>query len=164
MVRPPKLYKKLVRRRGGLGSHGSLWLASDHVLLVEGNLFTERYQRIYFRDVQGLFMHPSAQSKWMVIVSLALIVLFGGLMALGGGAVPVFGVFLGLTVPVLLYGLFLGRTCHFHVVTAVQRAKWPNVARYGQARKLIARISPLIREAQAGDASPAPVADVSTQA
>jgi hypothetical protein len=85
-------------------------------------------------------------------------------MALGGDAVVVFGIFLGLAALVLLYGLFLGRTCHFHVVTAVQRAKWPNVARHGQARKLIARISPLIREAQAGDVPPAPVPDVSTQA
>lgn len=168
MARPPKLYQKLVRRRGGLGSHCSLWLAADHVLLVEGSIFSERYQRIYLRDVQGLFVRPSAQSKWIVIVSLALIVLFGGLMALGGDAAVVFGIFLGLAALVLVYGLFLGRTCHFHVVTAVQRARWPNVARNGQARKLIARISPLIREAQASEAtaavSPAPATDVSTQA
>lgn len=170
MARPPKLYNKLVRRRGGLGTHSSLWLAADHVLLVEGNFFSERYQRVFLRDVQGLFVRPSRQLKWVVIVGLALIVLFGGLMTVSGEAVPIFGTFLGITVIVLLlYGLFLGRTCHFHVVTAVQRAEWPNVARYGQARKLIARISPLIHEAQAGgalDVSPTPVpqADVSTQA
>lgn len=171
MARAPKLYQKLAGRRGGLGSQTSLWLASDHVLLLEGNLFTECYQRVYLRDVQGLFVRPSRESKWVTFISLGLVALFGGLMALGGDTVPVFGVFGVLAVIVLLYGLFLARTCHFHVVTAVQRREWPNVARYGKARKVMKRLAPLIREAQAGEGGlpvgmpPMPAADaVSMQA
>lgn len=156
MTRAPKLYQKLARRRGGLGTHVSLWLAHDHVLLVEGTSFTESYQRVYLRDVQGLFIRPSRESKWVTFTSLGFILLFGGLMALGGDLLPVFGVLGGLAVIVLLYGLFFARSCHFHVLTAVQRREWPNVARYRQARKVIARLSPLIRETQANSGVPVP--------
>jgi hypothetical protein len=148
MARTPKLYQKLVRRRGGVGTYFSLWLASDHVLLVEANMMTERYQRVWLRDVQGFFVRPSAAAKWVTRISLAVLSAFVFLAVLGGSTREVFLVFAGLTVPVVLYGLFLARNCHFHVVTAVQRAEWPNVARRGQARKLLARLEPLIREAQ----------------
>ncbi len=148
MARNPKLYQKLVRRRGGVGTYFSLWLASDHVLQVEANMMTERYQRVWLRDVQGFFVRPSREARWVTGVSLGLIVLFGGLAMLGSGGGVVFGVLGSLAVLVLLYGLFLARNCHFHVVTAVQRTEWTNVARRRQARKLIARLEPLIRDAQ----------------
>lgn len=153
MARKPKLYQKLVRRRGGVGTYFSLWLASDHVLLVEANLMTERYQRVWFRDVQGFFVRPSREAKWVTRISLAVLAAFGLLAVLGGSTQMLFTVFAGLTVPVLLYGLFLARNCHFHVVTAVQRTEWTNVARRGQARKLLARLEPLIREAQRNEAA-----------
>ena len=153
MARKPRLYQKLVRRRGTVGSHVSLWLAADHVLQVESNLFAERYQRVWFRDIQGLFVRPSREARLVTAISLGFIVLFGGLAFIGGDAGMVFGVLAGLTLPVLIYGLFFARNCHFCVLTAVQRAEWTNVARRRQARKLIAKLEPLIREAQAGEAS-----------
>ncbi len=156
MARKPRLYQKLARRRGGVGSHVSLWLARDHILQVESSLFTESYQRVWLRDVQGLFTRPSREAKWVTGISLVFVLLFG-LMMLGGGAmVPVFGVLTGLAGLVLLHGIFFARNCHTYAVTAVQRAEWGNVARRRQARKVIARLEPLIREAQAADAAPPP--------
>lgn len=155
MPRKPKLYQKLVRRRGGVGTYSSLWLASDHVLLVEANMMTERYQRVWLRDVQGFFVRPSSQWRWVTGVSLAFLLLFAGLaVAIKGDPAPlvVFAVMAGLGV---VYGLLGARTCYFHVVTAVQGTEWPNVARRRQARKLLARLEPLIREAQRDEAAPA---------
>lgn len=149
MASAPKLYKKLVGSRGGVVTRTSLWIASDHVLYVEGSLFSERYQRVYLRDVQGFFIRPSSQWKWVSGIGGGLTVLFGGLLALKTNIVEVLFVFLCLSALVLLFGLFLARTCHFHFVTAVQRGEWANVARYRSARRLVARISPLIGEAQA---------------
>lgn len=148
MARKPKLYQKLVRRRGGIGTYFSLWLASDHVLQVEANMMTERYQRVGLRDVQGFFVRPSRESRWVTGVSLGFLTLFVVLTIFGGNMAPVFGTFASLTVLVLLYGVFFARNCHFHVVTAVQRTEWTNVARRRQVRKLLARLEPLIREAQ----------------
>ncbi len=153
MARKPKIYQKLARRRGGVGTYVSLWLASDHVLQVEANMMTESYQRVWLRDVQGLFVRPSRESRWATGLSLGLLALFVALALMTGEAMaPVYWVFSGLSVIVLLYGLIFARTCHFHVVTAVRRTEWSNVARWRQARKLIARLEPLIREAQRAEA------------
>ena len=153
MARKPKLYQKLVRRRGGIGTYFSLWLAPDHVLQVEANMITERYQRVWLRDVQGFFVRPSRESRLVTLVSLVFLLLFGGLIFLGGNAAVVFSICAGLAGMVLLYGLLFARTCHFHVITAVQRTEWVNVARRRQARKLLARLEPLVREAQRDDIS-----------
>lgn len=151
MARKPRLYQKLVRRRGSIGSHFSLWLASDHVLQMEANMFTERYQRMWLRDVMGFFIAPSRQARWVVGLSLFLLLLFV-LLAVTNQSNEAelisWSIFSAISLLFLLYGLFGARNCHFYALTAVQRAEWPNVARRRQARKLIARLEPLIREAQ----------------
>jgi hypothetical protein len=147
MARKPKLYTKLARRRGGVGTYFSLWLGPDHVLQVEANMITERYQRVWLRDIQGLFVRPSREARWVIWISLPLIPLFVGAATFVEGGEP-FWVIVGLAVMVLLYGLFFSRNCHFHVLTAVQRMEWSNIARRRQARKLMARLEPLILEAQ----------------
>ena len=149
MARKPKVYQKLARMRGGVGNHFTLWLAADHVLQIEANLLTERYQRVFLRDLQGFFIRPSREAKWVTYGALVVMTLFSifGATADGGAAIA-FWVFAGLSAVVLLYGLFFARNCHFYAVTAVQRAEWVNVARRGRAKKVIARLDPLIRAAQ----------------
>jgi len=153
MARKPSLYQKLVRRRGGVGTYFSLWLASDHVLQIEATLVTEQYQRVWLRDVQGFFIRPSRQARRVTGVSLGLSLLFGGLILLGDTAAVVFSILTGLAAMVLLYGLFFARNCHFHVVTAVQKSEWVNVARRRQARKLLERLVPMIHESQREEAA-----------
>jgi len=153
MARKSRLYKKLVRRRGGVGTYFSLWLATDHVLQIEATLMTEQYQRVWLRDVQGFFIRPSRQARRVTWVSLGLALLFGGMILLGDTAAVVFSILTGLATMVLLYGLFFARDCHFHVVTAVQKSEWVNVARRRQARKLLARLVPMIHESQREEAA-----------
>jgi len=155
MARKPKIYQKLARRRGGIGTYFSLWLGPDHVLQVEANMITERYQRVFFNDVQGFFVRPSRVARWVTVTSLVLVALFTGAAVLWSDAAQVFVTLASLAGVVLLYGLFGARNCHFHVVTAVQRMEWTNVARYRQARKLRARLEPLIQDAQRGVTAPA---------
>ncbi len=162
-----RLYKKIVGSRGSVFSRFSLWLGEreDHALLVEGNLMTERYQRVWLRDVQAFLVRPSRQARWVTITGLVLVVLFGGLAAIATGiGVSVFVTLLCLSLPILLHGLFFARTHHFYAVTAVQRTEWPNLARQRHIRKALARLEPLIREAQAADAAQAtPVAPETPQ-
>jgi len=54
-------YRRLpgrARRRFGLFTHQrqELWLAPDHLLLVEHNGFVERYKRFYLRDIRLLVL------------------------------------------------------------------------------------------------------------
>lgn len=151
MSKDPISYAKLVGTRGSLVGRYSLWLGPDHVLLVEANLISERYQRVWLRDVQGFFVRSSRQARWSTGVGLGLLVMFGFLGAvLDGGESTFFMVLGALAIPLLINGLFFARTHHFYAVTAVQRAEWPNVARDRHVRKVLGRLEPLIRAAQAG--------------
>lgn len=148
MANAPKIYSKLVGWRGSVGTRISLWLGPDHVLLVEANMMTERYQRIWLRDLQGFFVRPSREARWSIGVGAGLVLIFGSLALATDEAAPVFWTLFTLCLPVLIFGLAGARTCHFYAVTAVQRIEWPNVARRRQVRKLLARLEPLVREAQ----------------
>ncbi len=157
MARAPKIYRKLIGRRGGIGSLVTLWIAADHVLLVEANLFTERYQRMWFQDIHGFFERPSREAELVIWISLGFFVAGLGLAVFGGGGAGVLdavGWVVAITSGVtLIYGVFFARQCHFHAVSAVQCSEWANVARRRQARKVIARLEPLIRAAQADAAT-----------
>ena len=155
MARIPRLYQKLVGWRGSVGSRFSLWLGEGHVLLAEANMMTERYQRVWLRDIQGFLVRPSREARWVTAVGAGLVVLFAVLAnTLSNREISVmFWVFAAMSAPILLYGLVSARTCRFYVVTAVQRTEWPNVARRRKARKLLARLEPLIREIQRAEAA-----------
>lgn len=157
MAHPPKIYTKLVGWRGSVGSRFSLWLGPDHVLLVEANMMTERYQRIWLRDLQGFLVTPSREARWAIGVGAGLVLLFGVLALATTDAAPVFWTLFALCLPVLIFGLIGARTRHFYAVTAVQRIEWPNVARRRHVTKVLARLEPLIREIQndVGTTSPA---------
>lgn len=159
MARTPPFYTKLAGWRGSIGSRFSLWLAADHVLLVEANMMTERYQRVWLRDVQGFFTRPSRESRWSTGVGAGLTLISGALALTIENWEPLFWTFFSIGLIVLLFGLLGARTCYFYAVTAVQCSEWPNVARRRQARKVLARLGPLIREAQrdVAMAAPAPV-------
>lgn len=148
MARRPRLYQKLARARGVIAIRSSLWLAADHVLLVEESFIHERYQRVWLRDVQGFFLRSSRQATLVMTISAICTALFGGLSFLEGEAGIFFRVLLALSFLVLLYGVFFARNCHLYVLTAVQRGEWRPVALRRQARKVLARLDPLIREAQ----------------
>jgi fatty acid desaturase len=142
-------YQKLVRGgSGNLAGRNSLWLADDHVLLVETSFMTERYQRAWLRDIQGFFIRPSRQAKITTIIGLGLSALFAGLTALGGGLIGLSVTMLVVSIVVVLAGIFAGRNCHFYAVTAVQRREWSNVTRRRAAHRLIAKLTPLIEAAQ----------------
>lgn len=155
MARTPRLYQKLVGWRGSIGSRFSLWLGEGHVLLAEGNMMTERYQRVWLRDIQAFLVRPSREARWVTAVGAGLVLFFAvlALTLANEDAVTACWVFATLSAPVLLYGLLGARTCRFYVVTAVQRTEWPNVARRRKARKLLARLEPLVREIQRAEAA-----------
>src|SRR5580693_8418278 len=130
-------YRRLPGRRRGIGSSSSLWLGSDHILLVKSSWFRERYKRFYLRDIQAITVArcPRFYVSWPVL-ALALIWFLPGLgmlfassktqMAWGAGAIVI--VFGWLAVS-------LATSCRCRLYTAVSHDDLPSLYRIWTARR-----------------------------
>ena len=151
-----KEYRRLTRSRSrtifGIVSHGrsSLWLGKDHILSVEANGYTETYKRFYFRDIQALILRKTA--TWLVwgTVLGSIAALFALIAVLGGDVVVawIFGILGGFFGLALAFYLAAGPTCAAQLRTAVQTEEVPSLCRLRRARKVLARLRPLLAEAQ----------------
>ena len=154
-------YKRLTRERTPLrfsvafASRSSLWMADDHLLLVESTSFTENYKRFFFRDIQAITVRKSpARAVWNGIL--------GGLLAIGAiifaadvnadgwgtGAVVLACIILGLFGLPMLINTLLGPACACQIRTAVQIEDLPSLCRVRQTHKALNKIRPLIAAAQ----------------
>jgi hypothetical protein len=159
VAKPAKLYTRLP----GSGVAGfqrvRLWLGPDHLLWVGSSSIGERYKRFYFADIQALVICQTMD--W----AIGSVILGAMVVGLGLGAVAVdtsglrgfFIVAAALFLLLLTVHLFLGQTCVCRVKTAVQSESLPSLKRLRNARKVLARIRPLLEAAQAGPAAPGPV-------
>lgn len=176
MARPPNPYTKLPGR--GLrkstfavsATRCRLWLAADHLLSVDFTVASEEYRRFYFRDIEAFIVRRTAQRQiWnWVLLGLALLTagpLFawfiaeqkkGAAWSFAGessGQLIAASVALAFWLLLILINTLRGPTCRVHVRTAVQCEPLFSLGRLGVARKVLARIRPLIAAAQ-GAATP----------
>ncbi|SPE60175.1 conserved hypothetical protein [Verrucomicrobia bacterium] len=136
----------------------SLWLGKDHVLSIDTNGYRESYKRFYFRDIQAVIIRQTDYGK---IAGLALGVVAGllGLFAFlsGHAGHPVLayiqGVVAALLAAILVLNLAGGPTCTCQLRTAVQVEELPSLGRLRRARRVLARLRPLIAQAQ-GELAP----------
>lgn len=151
MAKAPRSYQKLTRTQAGLGRYSSLWLATDHVLLVKSTGYKEDYQRIQFADIQAILVSPSDRRQnwaiaWGVAAAIPLLPL---VISLFHYETPIVSsIFLGVALVVFLINHLLGPTCRVSVVTRVQTTRFPLVRRR-KADQVLARLQPLIEAAQA---------------
>jgi hypothetical protein len=153
-----KEYRRLTRTRQrtafGIVATGrcSLWLGMDHILSIETTGYTESYKRFYFRDIQAITLRQTDRWKYWNLVLGAITGLFG-LIAVGWGrsevvAAWVFGILTALIGLWLAINAALGPTCVTHLQTAVQTEPLPSLSRLRKGRKVLARLRPLLTEAQ----------------
>lgn len=156
MSKPPSPYTRLTRSAPAVGSYRSLWLADDHLLIVNSNGYTEDYRRLQFRDVQGFFLCPSDRRLWWAL-PWGTVAIVSGVAAgifLSRGATPVFSTMvLVLSSLILLWNHLLGPGCRVYVVTGVQTGELPSLVRRGKTERILRRLQPLIETAQADLAS-----------
>jgi hypothetical protein len=157
-MKPPR-YQRLTRASMGLVSYSSLWLAPDHVLLVEATGVHEAYQRFYLRDIQAILISESEKYFYFNLIAVVLLGIAGipVTLALTGTGVSL-GWGYGLIPGAVLLGLNLwaGPSCKVQFVTGRQGKPCPPLSRRRRARRVLRRLEPLIREAQAsltGDSS-----------
>jgi hypothetical protein len=149
-------YQRLTwsRRRPGIAvftiSRASLWLAKDHLLLIETNGYSESYKRFYFRDIQAMTVQrTNDRTIWsIVLAALGALLLVIGFAIQDTAALIVFAVLATfLCVVPLIIVLAMGPTCRCQIRTAVQTEDLP-IGRVPRARRVLERLRPLITATQ----------------
>jgi hypothetical protein len=157
MAAKQRVYRRLTRPASGLMSYSSLWIASDHLMLVRSTGFSERYQRFSFADVKAVVVeHSDRRMVWSFAWGgLAAISLFIVGVALSRSDVPIAsGIFLAITLSLLAVNFAMGPTCNVFLMTQLQSVQLP-IRRRRKAEKFVAEIHPVITAAQADLVAPA---------
>ncbi len=158
----PARYRKLPGPGIGFGvvSFVTLWQGENHLLQVTSWPSGESYRRFFYRDIQAIVLRRSkGRMRTNIVLGilasllvLGLAIAFatsGGLDALTDGF-PIFcEIVLGICLLWMAVNSLLGPTCTMHIQTAIQFERLPTVRRERGARKLLARLEPLVTAAQA---------------
>jgi hypothetical protein len=159
MPKTGRIYERLTRPATSVGSYRSLWMAADHLLLVNSTGYTEDYQRIQYSDIRGIFVIPSDRRLFWH-VPWVICALFSGIFvayARYSGKQPYLsGTVLALSLIFITWNQLLGPSCTALVVTGVQTAPLPSMVRLRKARKALARLRPLVAAVQSGMMPPLP--------
>jgi TctA family transporter len=132
----------------------SLWLGSDHLLLVQRGGFTETYKRFYFRDIQAITVQETRRRTiWNAVLMVPLGICLIGLVIcaiprMNGVAMIVWAIFGGLFLLPFVVNNLRGTACACQLRTAVQTEEIASLSRVRQTRKVLAKIRPLIVAAQ----------------
>jgi hypothetical protein len=133
-----------------LGWRQTLWLADDHLLVVQDSLFAQTATRVDLRDIEAITQRPTATYTWTNALAAAPCLLGAGLLGVGDAPWSVFGAcLLGACLPVLVANLLLGRTCACRLQTRVADRVLLALDRCSSARRTVALLSPLVLAAQA---------------
>jgi hypothetical protein len=142
------LYSRLPGARRTPISKETLWLASDHLLVVHSNRISERYQRIYFKDIQALIVDkPDTQQKQFVLggcVALLMIVVVS--LLFNGHYFIALPFFLLLFIPLTVLLMIGDVRCYAQ--TALGRYRLGALRNENGLQNALAMLTPMIMEAQ----------------
>ena len=153
MKRVERLYQRLPGSRlVSFGTRSSLWLAPDHLLALERTIASERYRRFYLRDIEAVVIRRTPRRGAFNFVCFILIVI-SALPAIELGresrtALIWSSVLVALWLLLALVNTLRGAGCDTRIRTAVQIEPLPSLGRIPAAKKTLARIKPLIEQAQ----------------
>jgi len=116
--------------------------------MVSRALFSERYRRFYFADIQAVVIRRTAgQAVWNALLGSGC-----GLVLVVAVGLEAFGPALWVALAVLLAGLVAnlaaGPTCCCHIRTATSTQRLPPLGRLRGALRFLRALEPLIAEAQ----------------
>jgi hypothetical protein len=131
-------------------ARSSLWLGKDHLLCVEATGCTERYKRFYFRDIQAITVQRTRAyfNANIILLPLVALSLFIGFVSdVHVERIVLWSIALALGIP-LIANLVRGPSCVCRIRTAVQEEEIPALAAIRKTTAVLARIRPLLAEAQ----------------
>jgi hypothetical protein len=143
-------YRRLPGRRRGVINGSSLWMGSDHILLVKTAWFREEYKRFYLRDIQAIVVAPGPRFYFsMPMLLCALLWLFSGFfMGTWPQAVATGWIATTVAVPVAWAAVALLAGCRCRLYTAVSRDELPSLFRTWTARRFLRVVQPRIEQVQ----------------
>ncbi len=132
----------------------SLWLGTDHLLLVLKRGYSEEYRRFYYTDIQAIQVRQTMTGTVTNFVFGILSGLFA-LTLLGlkrnrwdTWEIVFWGILGGLLLLLLLVNWIKGPTCICHLRTGVQTEMLPPLHRIRAARRALARLNTAVEAAQ----------------
>lgn len=127
----------------------TLWVGSDHLLLVDSYGASEDYRRFYFAEIQAFAVRRTRRLEIGAAVLGTFVLLFGAwASAAGEVARIILGILAAIFVVALAVHALLGPTCRCYVVTRVKREELPALKRTRNARRALDLVRPLIVAAQ----------------
>jgi hypothetical protein len=150
-VKPQFPYEKLPGDFRGFLSRNTVWLGSDHLLLVDSSRFSETYKRFYLRDIQSILIRRSARFVipyyWALLGLAALIALLVG-WAPSRSVIFWTAVVVLAAVGIYLYVASVFHSCTCHLITRVNKVELPSLFRRHSARRFVEVVAPRIIAAQ----------------
>jgi hypothetical protein len=157
-------YTRLRTPRLGWLRFSRVYLAADHLLLVDCSGFEERYRRILLADIEAIVIRRTISGGLMSLglgffgTSFLLVA-----WALGSGGLVIFGVLGAVLLISLLFNILRGPTCSVSLKTRVQLHQVKAFSRLVASRRCVEQLLPLIQRAQAVPSS-APASDPASTA
>lgn len=150
MAPAAETYRRLPGRRRGLGSSASLWMGSDHILLVKSAWYREEYKRFYLRDIQAIVVAPCARfyvSTPMLIGALLWLLPGFGISFWPARVGIVWGIGT-LAMAATWLAISIASSCRCRLYTAVSKDDLPSLYRTWTARKFLRQVKPWIDQVQ----------------
>jgi hypothetical protein len=143
-------YRRLPGRRRGVGSSASLWMGSDHILLVKSAWFREEYKRFYLRDIQAIVVAPGARfyvSRLMLFLALAWLLPAVSIAFWQDTVKQAWGIG-GLAMGAAWLAVSMTASCRCRLYTAVSKDDLPSLYRTWTARRFLRQVQPWIEQVQ----------------
>jgi len=143
-------YRRLPGRRRGIGSSASLWLGSDHILLVKSVWFRETYKRFYLRDIQAIVVASGARfyvSRYMLALALGWL-LPGFAIAFWPSAVALGWSVGTVAMAATWLAVSIAASCRCRIYTAVSKDDLSALYRTWTARRFLRQVQPRIEQVQ----------------
>jgi hypothetical protein len=137
-------YVALSGTRRGFIRRASAWMADDHILLITGTRFHERYARVYYRDMQGLIIQRGGN----IPISWFWIVLAAVSAAIGAVQLGAWGLLIGAFALIVPLGLGAGFGCRLYIATAVGNVQVQSVTKTWQVSRFSAMVRVRAEEAR----------------
>ena len=146
-------YRKMRATRNGIGSSSRLYKADDHLLSVESNIFTEKYYRFYFPEIQAIIVRRTDRGAiWSIVLALiALMMTTCSITAIPAGEwAPTPGYFTMALIAagIMVVNMVKGPSCETHFQTSVTVQKVGALNRIKKTEAILPEIRSCIRAQQ----------------